>query len=306
MTQNDTTIGQPVLQVCRQDGPRGDLIVYPARSGESTIRCSMCAGPAPLRPSLRSMPTGIRRQFFADWWCPENPFFAAPCHRFGELPVARIGRCRGRIRTRIRRRIHAARGLTSRDFGPHRFDWPPGAHDHDLHYVPTVVAAECYEPTIESTRTTSAPPARRSHPRRHQPATGFLRISRASRRRARRCPIQPSIRLPAAFGRPRRSRGRLRAAAGPSITQALHVITRRHVNMSRGPRCLSRRSSRGGDNRRLSAILRAALSRYPTDDELVRWRGRSQRAGAGGPTHRGGARSRTSQGRLTGRDSLQS
>ncbi len=285
-------------RVAVKNGPdRGDLIVYPARSGEiNHPRLNVPLAPRPLDgPSLPLDADRDRRQFFADWLvAPENPFFArAVVNRVWKNFMGR-GLVEGvdDIRDANPPSNPALLEALTRDFVAHRFDL--------RHLVRTIMNSTTYQLSSRPNATNATDLKYHSHyiPRR-LPAEVILDAISQATGVAENFPGFPgrrALQLPdsavdsyflTAFGRPPRvTAADSERQQEPSITQALHVINGDTINRKlAAPRGLIQALvDEGGDNRTVvERIYLAALSRHPTGDELGSLSQALDTAGGGGP-----------------------
>jgi hypothetical protein len=260
---------------------RGDLIVYPARTGEiNHPRLNVPLAPRPLDgPPMSLDAPGDRREAFVNWLVsPENPFFARSLvNRVWKNFMGRgLVEAVDDIRDANPPSNAALFEAVTRDFVAHRFDV--------RHLARTIMTSTTYQLTSTPAGRNAADLKYHSHYlARRLPAEVILDAISQVTGVGEDFPGYPgrrALQLPdaavdsyflSAFGRP----PRLTAADSerqqePSITQALHVINGDTIN-----RKLS--ASRGlihelvtTNARNEAAIERlylAALSRYPSDDE---------------------------------------
>jgi len=270
-------------RVAVKNGPdRGDLIVYPARTGEiNHPRLNVPLAPRPLDgPALAVDATRDRRHFFADWLvAPENPFFArAIVNRVWKNFMGRgLVEAVDDIRDANPPSNPALLDALTRDFVAHRFDVK--------HLVRTIMNSTTYQLSSKPTATNAADLKYHSHyiPRR-LPAEVILDAISQVTGVPENFPGYPgrrALQLPDsavdsyflnAFGRPPRvTAADSERQQEPSITQALHVINGDTINKKlASPRGLIQRLvDAGSDNRTaVEQIYLAALNRYPGEEEL--------------------------------------
>ena len=260
---------------------RGDLIVYPARTGEiNHPRLNVPLAPRPLDgPELALDSSKDRREFFADWLVsPENPFFARSL-------VNRVWRnFMGRglveavddIRDANPPSNPALLAALTRDFVAHGFDVK--------HLVRTIMNSTTYQLTSVPTATNASDLKYHSHYiSRRLPAEVILdAIGQVTgvREDFTGYPGRRALQLPDAavdsyflnaFGRPPRiTAAHSERQEEPSITQALHVINGDTVNR----KLRDKRSVIAGlladhvdDKTAVDRLYLAALSRRPSEDE---------------------------------------
>jgi hypothetical protein len=261
---------------------RGDLIVYPARTGEiNHPRLNVPLAPRPLDgPALAVDAATDRREFFAEWLVsPDNPFFArALVNRVWKNFMGR-GLVEGvdDIRDANPPSNPALLAALTRDFTAHRFDVK--------HLVRTIMNSTTYQLSSRPTDTNAADLKYHSHYiARRLPAEVILDAISQVTGVAENFPAYPgrrALQLPdaavdsyflTAFGRPPRvTAADSERQQEPSITQALHVINGDTINQKlAAPRGLIQMLVDGNTDNR-SAVERlylAALSRPPTDEEL--------------------------------------
>jgi hypothetical protein len=263
---------------------RGDLIVYPARTGDiNHPRLNVPLPPRPLDgPELPLDSAKDRREFFADWLvAPENPFFARSL-------VNRVWRnFMGRglveavddIRDANPPSNPALLAALTRDFVAHGFDVK--------HLVRTIMNSTTYQLTSVPTATNAADLKYHSHYiARRLPAEVMLdAIGQVTgiREDFPGYPGRRALQLPDAtvdsyflnaFGRPPRiTAAHSERQEEPSITQALHVINGDTVNAKlRDERSIvATLLKENVDNRAaVDRLYVAALNRFPSEDELRR------------------------------------
>ena len=263
---------------------RGDLIVYPARTGEinhpAAQRAAAAAAAGRAAAAARLAGTD-RREFFADWLVsPDNPFFArALVNRVWKNFMGRGLVEGGRRHPRRQPAVQpgAARGAHARFRRASLRRQASGPDDHEFDDLPADVEAD-----RDQRRRSEVPLALhraaapgRSDSRRDQPGDG---------RCARHFPGHPgrrALQLPdaavdsyflTAFGRPPRvTAADSERQQEPSITQALHVINGDTINQKlAAPRGLIQTLVDGSSDNRTAVerIYLAALSRHPSDEEL--------------------------------------
>ena len=261
---------------------RGDLIVYPARTGAiNHPRLNAPLPPRPLDgPALPLESPADRREYFAEWLVsPENPFFArALVNRVWKNFMGRgLVEAVDDIRDANPPSNPALFAALTRDFVDHRYDV--------RHLIRTIMNSTTYQLTSTPTATNAADLKYHSHYiAKRLPAEVILdAISQVTgvRENFPGHPGRRALQLPdaavdsyflTAFGRPPRvTAADSERQQEPSITQALHVINGDTINRKL-------RTERGfiqtllddkAENR--SAVERlylAALSREPTPDEL--------------------------------------
>ena len=261
---------------------RGDLIVYPARTGEiNHPRLNVPLAPRPLDgPSLPVDAEADRRQFFADWLVsPDNPFFArAVVNRVWKNFMGR-GLVEGvdDIRDANPASNPALLAALTRDFVAHRFEVK--------HLVRTVMNSTTYQLSSRPTATNTADLKYHSHYiARRLPAEVILDAISQVTGVAENFPGYPgrrALQLPdaavdsyflTAFGRPPRvTAADSERQQEPSITQALHVINGDTINQKLAAKAglIQTLLDSKSDNRNtIERIYLAALSRYPSDEEI--------------------------------------
>ena len=261
---------------------RGDITVYPARSGE--INHPRLNAPLPPRP-LDGEPLSLdsprdRREHFADWLVsPANPFFARTIvnrvwkNFMGRGLVEAVDDIRDANPPSNPELLDAL----TRDFVERRFDIK--------HLARTIMRSSTYQLTSRPTATNAADLKYHSHYiAKRLPAEVILdAIGQVTGVRevfpgypGRRALQLPDVAVDSyflnAFGRP----SRITAADSerqqePSITQALHVINGDTINRklasTRG--LIQSLVDSGADNRTaVDRLYLAALSRHATDEEL--------------------------------------
>ncbi len=270
-------------RIAVKNGPdRGDLIVYPARTGEiNHPRLNVPLAPRPLDgPSLPIEAETDRRQFFAEWLVsPDNTFFArAVVNRVWKNFMGR-GLVEGvdDIRDANPPSNPALLSALTRDFVAHRFEVK--------HLVRTIMNSTTYQLSSRPTATNAADLKYHSHYiARRLPAEVILDAISQVTGVAENFPGYPgrrALQLPdaavdsyflTAFGRPPRvTAADSERQQEPSITQALHVINGDTINQKlAAPRGLIQILIDGkSDNRTaVERIYLAALSRHPSDEEL--------------------------------------
>jgi hypothetical protein len=260
---------------------RGDLIVYPARTGEiNHPRLNVPLEPRPLESTPLPLDSSVdRRDYFADWLvAPENPFFARSMvnriwkHLMGRGLVEAVDD----IRDANPPSNPALLDALTRDFVAHRFDMK--------HLVRTIMNSSTYQLTSVPTATNAGDLTYHSHYiARRLPAEVILdAIGQVTgvREAFPGYPGRRALQLPdaavdsyflTAFGRP----PRVTAFASermqePSITQALHVINGDTINakLASSEGLIETLVSEGVDmDTAIERLYLAALSRYPTADE---------------------------------------
>jgi hypothetical protein len=270
-------------RVAVKNGPdRGDLIVYPARTGEiNHPRLNVPLAPRPLDgPSLTVEAETDRRQFFAEWLVsPDNPFFArAVVNRVWKNFMGR-GLVEGvdDIRDANPPSNPALLAALTRDFVAHRFEVK--------HLVRTIMNSTTYQLSSRPTATNAADLKYHSHYiARRLPAEVILDAISQVTGVAENFPGHPgrrALQLPdaavdsyflTAFGRPPRvTAADSERQQEPSITQALHVINGDTINQKlSAPRGLIQTlvDARTDNRTAVERIYLAALSRYPAEEEL--------------------------------------
>ncbi len=261
---------------------RGDIIVYPARTGEiNHPRLNMPLAPRPLdgQPLPLDAP-GDRRQFFADWLVsPDNPFFArAVVNRVWKNFMGRgLVEAVDDIRDANPPSNPALFAALTQDFVAHRFDVKQLAR--------TIMNSATYQLTSVPTVTNAGDLKYQSHYiARRLPAEVILdAIGQVTGVRdafpgypGRRALQLPDVAVDSyfltAFGRPPRTTAAdSERQQEPSITQALHVINGDTINRKLGSEkgLIERLIVENADNRAVvERLYLAALSRYPSDDEM--------------------------------------
>jgi hypothetical protein len=260
---------------------RGDIIVYPARTGEiNHPRLNVPLDPRPLDGSPLPLDSPKdRRQFFADWLVsPDNPFFArAMVNRVWKNFMGRgLVEAVDDIRDANPASNPALFAALTRDFTGHRFDIK--------HLVRTIMNSSTYQLTSVPTATNAGDLKYHSHYiARRLPAEVILDAIGQVTGVGEDFPGHPgrrALQLPdaavdsyflTAFGRPPRVTAfDSERHQEPSITQALHVINGDTINRKlaaeRG--LIQRMVTEGADNdTAIERLYLAALSRYPTADE---------------------------------------
>ena len=261
---------------------RGDLIVYPARTGEiNHPRLNVPLPPRPLDgPSLQVNAGTDRREFFADWLVsPDNAFFArALVNRVWKNFMGRgLVEAVDDIRDANPPSNPELLAALTRDFVAHRFDVK--------HLVRTIMNSTTYQLSSKPTETNAADLKYHSHYiARRLPAEVILDAISQVTGVAESFPNYPgrrALQLPdaavdsyflTAFGRPPRvTAADSERQQEPSITQALHVINGDTVNQklaaSRG--LIQTLVDNKSDNKAaIERIYLTALSRHPSDEEL--------------------------------------
>jgi hypothetical protein len=260
---------------------RGDIIVYPARTGEiNHPRLNVPLAPRPLDgPAMSIEAPGDRRETFVNWLVsPENPFFARSLvNRVWKNFMGRgLVEAVDDIRDANPPSNAALFEALTRDFVAHRFDV--------RHLARTIMTSTTYQLTSTPAGRNAADLKYHSHYiARRLPAEVILDAISQVTGVAENFPGFPgrrALQLPdaavesyflSAFGRP----PRLTAADSerqqePSITQALHVINgdtiNRKLSASRGL-IHELVTTNAGNDAAIERIYLAALSRYPTDEE---------------------------------------
>lgn len=270
-------------RIAVKNGPdRGDLIVYPARTGEiNHPRLNVPLAPRPLDgPSLPVDSATDRRRFFADWLVSEdNPFFArAAVNRVWKNFMGR-GLVEGvdDIRDANPPSNPALLAALTRDFVAHRFEVK--------HLVRTIMNSTTYQLSSRPTATNAADLKYHSHYiARRLPAEVILDAISKVTGVEENFPGHPgrrALQLPdaavdsyflTAFGRPPRvTAADSERQQEPSITQALHVINGDTINQKLAAKrgLIQTLVDARSDNRAaIERIYLAALSRYPGEDEL--------------------------------------
>ena len=277
---------------------RGDLSVYPARTGEiNHPRLNLPLAPRPLDgPSLRVDEDTDRREFFADWLIsPDNPFFArALVNRVWKNFLGR-GLVEGvdDIRDANPPSNPALLAALTRDFVAHRFEV--------RHLVRTIMSSTTYQLSSKPTVTNAADLKYHSHYiARRLPAEVILDAISQVTGVPENFPGYPgrrALQLPdaavdsyflTAFGRPPRvTAADSERQQEPSITQALHVINGDTINRKLAAKegLIQALIDGRSDNRiAIERIYLAALSRRPTDEEIgTLSRAMDDAAARGGP-----------------------
>jgi uncharacterized protein DUF1549/uncharacterized protein DUF1553/Big-like domain-containing protein len=260
---------------------RGDVIVYPARTGEiNHPRFNVPLAPRPLDgPAMGLDAPGDRREAFVNWLVsPENPFFARSfVNRVWKNFMGRgLVEAVDDIRDANPASNAALFEAVTRDFVAHRFDVK--------HLARTIMTSTTYQLTSTPTGGNATDLKYHSHYiARRLPAEVILDAISQVTGVGENFPGFPgrrALQLPdaavdsyflSAFGRP----PRLTAADSerqqePSITQALHVINgdtiNRKLSASRGL-IQDLVTANAGNEAALERIYLAALSRYPSDEE---------------------------------------
>jgi hypothetical protein len=275
---------------------RGDIIVYPARTGEiNHPRLNVPLEPRPLDATALPIDSGVdRRQFFADWLVsPENPFFArALVNRVWKNFMGRgLVEAVDDIRDANPPSNPALFAALTRDFTSHRFDVK--------HLIRTIMNSSTYQLTSVPTATNASDLKYHSHYiARRLPAEVILdAIGQVTgvRESFPGYPGRRALQLPdasvdsyflTAFGRPPRVTAfDSERQQEPSITQALHVINGDTINRKLA-------SDRGliqmlvtenvDDGAAVERLYLAALSRYPTSEERVALAASIREAGGNG------------------------
>lgn len=266
----------------KQGSERGDIIVYPARSGE--INHPRLNVPLPPRP-LDGEPLALdserdRREYFADWLVsPDNPFFArAVVNRVWKNFMGRgLVEAVDDIRDANPPSNPALLAALTRDFVAHRFDVKQLAR--------TIMNSTTYQLTSKPTATNADDLKYHSHYiAKRLPAEVMLdAIGQVTgvREAFPGYPGRRALQLPdaavdsyflTAFGRPPRvTAADSERQQEPSITQALHVINGDTINRKlRAPRGLieSLMADHADNRTAVRRLYLAALSREPTDEEL--------------------------------------
>jgi hypothetical protein len=266
----------------KNGGERGDIIVFPARTGE--INHPRLNAPMPPRP-LDGQPLPLdspqdRRQYFADWLvAPENPFFArAAVNRVWKNFMGRgLVEAVDDIRDANPPSNPALLAALTRDFVQHRFDLKELAR--------TIMMSTTYQLTSKPTGTNAGDLKYHSHYiAKRLPAEVMLdAIGQVTgvRESFPGHPGRRALQLPdaavesyflTAFGRPPRvTAADSERQQEPSITQALHVINGDTINRKlRAPKGLIASLIDGNADSKTAVerLYLAALSRYPTEDEL--------------------------------------
>jgi hypothetical protein len=266
----------------KQGAERGDVIVFSARTGE--INHPRLNAPLPPRPlDGQALPLDSlqdRRQYFADWLVsPENPFFArAVVNRVWKNFLGRgLVEAVDDIRDANPPSNPVLLAALTRDFVEHRFDVKE--------LVRTIMSSTTYQLTSKPTATNAGDLKYHSHYlAKRLPAEVMLDAIGQVTGVPESFPGYPgrrALQLPdasvdsyflTAFGRPPRvTAADSERQQEPSITQALHVINGDTINKKlRAPKGLIASLIDGNaDNKTaVERLYLAALSRYPTDEEL--------------------------------------
>jgi hypothetical protein len=261
---------------------RGDIIVYPAHSGEiNHPRLNAPLAPRPLDGQPIPFDADVdRRQVFADWLVsPDNPFFArAMVNRVWKNFMGRgLVEAVDDIRDANPPSNPALLSALTRDFVAHHFDIK--------HLARTIMNSTTYQLTSVPTATNAGDLTYHSHYlAKRLPAEVMLdAIGQVTgvREIFPGYPGRRALQLPdaavdsyflTAFGRP----PRITAADSerqqePSITQALHVINGDTINrkLRASDGIIQRLADENVDNRTaIEELYLAALSRHPSDEEL--------------------------------------
>jgi hypothetical protein len=276
---------------------RGDIIVYPARTGEiNHPRLNAPLAPRPLDgQALPPDSPQDRRQYFADWLVsPDNPFFArAMVNRVWKNYMGRgLVEAVDDIRDANPPSNPAVLAALTRDFVEHRFDVKQLAR--------TIMTSTTYQLTSRPTETNAGDLKYHSHYiAKRLPAEVILdALGQVTgvREAFPGYPGRRALQLPdaavdsyflTAFGRPPRvTAADSERQQEPSITQALHVINGDTINRKlRAPRGLIESLlAANGDNRAaVERLYLSALSRYPTEEELLTLTKAMDDAAAGSP-----------------------
>jgi hypothetical protein len=269
-------------RVAVKNGPdRGDLIVYPARTGEiNHPRLNVPLAPRPLDgPALPLEADTDRRQFFADWLvAPDNPFFArAAVNRVWKNFMGRgLVEAVDDIRDANPSSNPALLSALTRDFVDHRFEV--------RHLIQTIMNSTTYQLSSRPTATNAGDLKYHSHYiAKRLPAEVLLDAISQVTGVAEKFPGYPgrrALQLPdaavesyflTAFGRPPRvTAADSERQQEPSITQALHVINGDTINrkLSAPDGLIQALVDGRSDNATVvDRIYLAALSRHPTDEE---------------------------------------
>ena len=261
---------------------RGDIIVYPAHSGEiNHPRMNVPLPPRPLDAQAIALDADVdRRQVFADWLvAPENPFFARTLvNRVWKNFMGRgLVEAVDDIRDANPPSNPALLAALTQDFVSHRFDV--------RHLARTIMNSAAYQLTSVPTETNAADLVYHSHYNaRRLPAEVILdAIGQVTgvREAFPGYPGRRALQLPdatvdsyflTAFGRPPRvTAADSERQQEPSVTQALHVINGDTINTkladSRG--LVQRLLAENADDRTaIERLYLAALSRHPTAEEV--------------------------------------
>ena len=280
---------------------RGDIIVFPARTGE--INHPRLNAPLPPRP-LDGQPLsfdapGDRRQAFADWLVsPDNPFFArAIVNRVWKNFMGRgLVEAVDDIRDANAPSNPALFAALTRDFVEHGFDLKQLAR--------TIMTSSAYQLTSVPAEASGSDLKYHSHYiARRLPAEVILdAIGQVTgvREDFPGYPGRRALQLPdasvdsyflTAFGRPPRvTANDSERQQEPSITQALHVINGDTINRKlASPKGLIASLLAPGvdEGAVVERLYLAALSRFPTDDErLALGDALKRESAAGGPARR--------------------
>ena len=261
---------------------RGDIIVYPARTGDvNHPRLNVPLPPRPLDgPAMALDAPGDRREPFVNWLVsPENPFFARTLvNRVWKNFMGRgLVEAVDDIRDANPASNPALFEALTRDFVAHGFDVK--------HLARTIMTSATYQLTSTPTGRNAGDLKYHSHYiARRLPAEVILdAISQATGvgEDFTGYPGRRALQLPdaavdsyflTAFGRP----PRLTAADSerqqePSITQALHVINGETINrkLTAGRGLVHELAAANAPNRAaIERLYLAALSRLPSEDEV--------------------------------------
>jgi len=269
-------------RVAIKNGPdRGDIIVYPARTGEiNHPRLNVPLAPRPLDGPVMPLDSEMeRRQFFADWLVsPENPFFArAVVNRVWKNFMGRgLVEAVDDIRDANPSSNPALLTALTRDFIGHRFDIK--------HLVRTIMSSTTYQLTSTPTETNAADLKYHSHYIARRLAAEVILDAIGQVTGVREdfpgYPGRRALQLPDAsvdsyflttFGRPPRTTAAdSERQQEPSITQALHVINGNTINrkLAADRGLIHRLLAENADNRTaVERVYLAALSRYPSAEE---------------------------------------
>jgi hypothetical protein len=261
---------------------RGDLIVYPARTG--AINHPRLNVPLPPRP-LDGPPLPLdspldRREYFAEWLVsPENPFFArALVNRVWKNFMGRgLVEAVDDIRDANPPSNPALFAALTREFVERRYDVK--------HLIRTIMNSATYQLTSTPTATNAGDLEYHSHYiARRLPAELILDAISQVTGVPETFPGHPgrrALQLPdasvdsyflTAFGRPPRvTAADSERQQEPSMTQALHVINGDTINgkLRAGRGLIQALHDAKVDNRAaIERLYLAALSRHPTDDEV--------------------------------------
>ena len=269
-------------RVASKNGPdRGDIIVYPARTGEiSHPRLNVPLEPRPLDGTPLPLDSPIdRRQFFADWLvAPDNPFFArALVNRVWKNFMGRgLVEAVDDIRDANPASNPALFAALTKEFTNHRFDVK--------HLIRTIMNSATYQLTSVPTASNVGDLKYHSHYiARRLPAEVILdAIGQVTgvREQFPGHPGRRALQLPdssvdsyflTAFGRPPRLTAfDSERQQEPSITQALHVINGDTINRKLASErgfIQSLISDSVGNETAVERLYLAALSRYPSAEE---------------------------------------